>query len=305
MTRANPVGAEPLRYYATPGPFTDLAAHAAQVAALPEALPDLCAVAQGLIVHPFLVQLYGLDLATVRQDELQIRRASDMIDAILARDPRPLGEPRPPERRFVGNCRHFTVMLCALLRARGVPARARCGFGAYFNPGTFEDHWVCEVWDEERGAWKLVDAQLDGIQREAMHIPFDPLDVPRDQFLVAGEAWQRCRDGRADARRFGILDMRGLWFIRGNVIRDLAAFAKRELLPWDGWGPMSPQDPTDVDELTLLDRVASLTVAGDDEAATRLYRDDQRLRVPRKIVSFGPGGDAVVDLGDGVAENPP
>jgi hypothetical protein len=30
----------------------------------------------------------------------------------------------------------------ALLRAAGVPARARCGFGAYFRPGWLEDHWI-------------------------------------------------------------------------------------------------------------------------------------------------------------------
>jgi tRNA(Ile)-lysidine synthase len=37
-----------LRYYAEPGPFTDLAAHASRVRELPEALPDLCRVVQGL-----------------------------------------------------------------------------------------------------------------------------------------------------------------------------------------------------------------------------------------------------------------
>jgi hypothetical protein len=292
----------PTDYYATPGPFTDLGAHAAQVATLPQALLDLCHIVQGLIVHPFLARLYDLDPAALRQDELQIRRASEMVDAMLARDPRPLTEARPSERRFVGNCRHFTVLLCAFLRARGVPVRARCGFGAYFNPGTFEDHWVAEVWDHAGARWRLVDAQLDARQREAMNIHFDPLDVPRDQFQVAGDAWQRCRSGSADPRRFGILDMRGLWFVRGNVIRDLAAFAKRELLPWDGWGPMSPQDPTDADEIALLDRVAALTVAGDHKAAISVYRNDACLRVPRTIISFGPGGNAVVDLGEGVAE---
>jgi hypothetical protein len=28
-------------------------------------------------------------------------------------------------------------MLCAILREQEVPARARCGFGAYFNLGKF------------------------------------------------------------------------------------------------------------------------------------------------------------------------
>lgn len=297
-----PANSEALAYFATPGPFTDLSAHATRVRELPDALPDLCRVVQGLVVHPFLAHLYGLAPDAVRRDELETRPASEMVDRMLALDPRPLGEPRSPDRRFVGNCRHFTVLLCAFLRVRGVPARARCGFGAYFQASSFEDHWVCEVWDAARGSWFLVDAQIDPILREAMRISFDPLDVPRQQFLVAGDAWQRCRSGRADPQRFGILDLRGLWFVRGNLVRDLAAHAKRELLPWDGWGLMATQGESDAAELALLDRVAELTQAGDERHAEvlDLQNSEPGLRVPRVIVSFNLGG-AKVDLGPGVA----
>jgi hypothetical protein len=295
--------AEVLTYYGEPGPFTDLSLHAARVRELPETLLELCRIVQGLVVHPFLAHLYGLDPGTLRQDELQIRGATAIVDRMLAIDPRPLAEARPPDRRFVGNCRHFTVLLCALLRARGVPARARCGFGAYFAPSRFEDHWVCEVWDEPRSEWRLVDAQLDPLQREALKISFDPLDVPRTQFLVAGDAWQRCRSGSADPQCFGILDLRGFWFVRGNLVRDAAAHAKRELLPWDGWGLMLDRDrQSDAVELALLDRVAELTQAGEERHAELLALQDSEpgLRVPRVIVSLGPGGDATVDLGPGI-----
>jgi hypothetical protein len=272
---------------------------------LPEALPELCRVVQGLVVHPFLGHLYGLAPHAMRQDDLQVRPVAQMLDRILALDSSPLSQARPPERRFVGNCRHFTVMLCALLRARGVPARARVGFGNWFNPGSYEDHWVCEVWDEKRGSWHLTDAQLDEIQSKTFRISFDPLDVPRAQFLVAGDAWQRCRTGRAQAQRFGILDIRGLWFIRGNLLRDLAAFSKRELLPWDGWGfADNPVDPTESAELALLDRVAELTQtdAATHEEVLKFYDSNPRLRVPRVIMSFGPGGDRPVDLGPGISD---
>src|SRR5262245_53061916 len=153
-------------YYSSPGPFTDLANHAGRMSELPGGVADLCRVVQGLVVHPFFAQLYGLDPRALREDELQTRSASAMLDRILTLDPRPLSDARPPERRFVGNCRHFTTLLCAFLRARRVPARARCGFGAYFGPVNFEDHWVCEVRDEARGTWRLVDAQLDPAQIE-------------------------------------------------------------------------------------------------------------------------------------------
>ena len=301
MTSIAP-SSDALSYFAAPGPLTDLSAHTARVRTLPDAPSDLCRVVQGLVVHPFLAHLYGLDPAAIRREDLEIRGASEMLDRILALDPGPLVELRPAERRFVGNCRHFTVLLCAFLRARGVPARGRCGFGAYFTPSRFEDHWVCEVWDEHHGSWRLVDPQLDPVQRDALHIRFDPLDVPRTQFVVAGDAWQRCRRGRADPEQFGILDLRGLWFVRGNLVRDLAAHAKRELLPWDGWGLMATQHDSDAAELALLDRVAELTQAGDDRHRELLHVQgaEPGLRVPRVIVSFNLGGAQVV-LGPGVA----
>jgi hypothetical protein len=297
------VRTEARAYYAAPGPFTVLGAHAERTRALPSGAGELCRVVQGLVIHPFLAHHYGLEPAGVRLDDLETRTAAAMVARILALDPRPLAEPRPPERRFVGNCRHFTVLLCALLRAQRRPARARCGFGAYFGESTFADHWVAEIWEEERGAWCLVDAQLDDVQRRVFGIGFDPLDVPRDQFLVAGDAWQRCRSGRADPDRFGILDLHGLWFVRGNVVRDLAAFSKRELLPWDAWGLMAKREDGDAAEMALLDRVAELTQAGDDRHAERLRLHDSEagLRVPRVVTSFNLGG-AEVDLGPGVAD---
>jgi transglutaminase superfamily protein len=306
MSQGDSVGEEPngaaRAYYAAPGPLTDLSRYNAQIGELPTAIGDLCRVVQGLVVHPFLGHLYGLQPNEVRLAELETRTASDMMARILELDSRPLAEARPPQSRFVGNCRHFTVLLCALLRARGLPARGRCGFGVYFDRSTFVDHWVCEVWNEPRGSWHLIDAQLEAVQRAALRIQFDPLDVPRSEFVVAGQAWQRCRSGRADADSFGILDLRGLWFVRGNLVRDLAAFAKRELLPWDGWGIMATRDDGDAAEMALLDRVAELTLAGDDRHTERLelQRSHPGLRVPPSVLSFNLGG-APVSLDPGIA----
>nr|WP_245939303.1 hypothetical protein [Actinacidiphila glaucinigra] len=35
-------------------------------------------------------------------------------------------------------------MACAFLRARGMGARARCGFATYFVEGRGLDHWITE-----------------------------------------------------------------------------------------------------------------------------------------------------------------
>jgi hypothetical protein len=290
----SPVSAA-LAYYAEPGPLSALGLHAARARGLPAGLGELCRVVQGLVVHPFLAHLYGLEPGAVRHAELELRPVAAMLDRALGLDPRPLAEPRPPERRIVGNCRHFSLLLCSLLRAQGVPARTRCGFAAWFEPAKFTDHWLCEVWDDARSAWRFVDAQLDPRQREAFGTAFDPLDVPRTENLVAGEAWRRCRRGGVAPERFGILDLRGLWFVRGNVVRDLAAFAKRELLPWDGWGLMADPHESPAAELRLLDRAAELTLAGDERHAERLalQASEPGLRVPPRVVSFNLGGAAV------------
>src|SRR4029450_9182395 len=84
--------------------------------------------------------------------------------------------------------------------------------------------------------------RIDNRQRELFRIRFDTADVPRDQFVVAGDARSLCRGGRTNPSAFGILDMHGLWFIAGNLIRDVAALNNREMLPWDVWGAMRRQD---------------------------------------------------------------
>ncbi len=263
--------------------MTDPGEQAGLFAGLPRDVAALRDVVQGLLLHIFWAERYGEALSDERKQEVQLRIVPRQLARIHALDPRPLTEARPPERRLVGNCRDFSVLLCAMLRHLGVPARARCGFGAYFIPGHFEDHWVCEYWNARETRWVLVDAQLDSLQRETLRIPFDPLDVPRDQFLTGGKAWQVCRRGQADPDRFGIFDMKGLWFIRGDLLRDLFALNKVEILPWDHWGLIS-KDERDLtaDDLALLDQAAELTLAGDEafDAVRSMYASEPALRMP-------------------------
>ena len=65
---------------------------------------------------------------------------------------------------------------------------------------------------------------------------FDPADQPEGEFLTGAEAWLRCRAGDADPNDFGIFDEHGLWFVFSDLMLDLAAINKVELLPWDSWG---------------------------------------------------------------------
>ena len=274
-----------LSYYAHPGMMTDPRDLAFMFAELPTEVGELCRVVQQNLLHVYWAERYGRTPSEQDKETLNLRSVYQKLQRMRHVDVLPLTEPRPVAERQIGNCRDFTLLLTAMLRYQGVPARARCGFGAYFMPDHYEDHWVAEVWNGAR--WMLVDAQLDELQCEALHLTFDPLDVPRDQFVVAGAAWQKCRRGEARPEDFGIFDMHGWWFIWGNVVRELLAFNKVEILPWDyeiGFfthrleDPLPPEGP----ELAEYDRMAALTVAGDPAflALRNLYACEPQLHVP-------------------------
>lgn len=275
--------ASALDYYATHGPITDPGPNRALLAGLPTDIEALCRVVQGLLVHIHWAEKMGVTLAESRRAEVNLRAVDLQLQRLCELDDAPLTIPRPHERRLVGNCRDFSVLLCAILREKHMPARARCGFATYFTPGRFEDHWVCEVWDAPRERWRRVDAQLDSYQREVLGIDFEPLDVPPGRFLVAGEAWQRCRAGETDPDAFGIFDMHGWWFIQGNLLRDLLSLARLELLPWDGLPRMAaPGQSLSADDFSFADRIAALTVEADRhlEEIQSLLASDPGLRPP-------------------------
>lgn len=278
-----------LEFYASPGRMTDLRAIEDRVANLPADVPGLCRVVQGLIVHPFWASRYGVGGVAERDEELQIREAASILEKVLEIDDRPLADPREPSKRVLGNCRDFTTVATALLRHKGVAARGRCGFATYFQAGKYVDHWVVQWWDGAR--WMLTDPQLDAFQLNAIAADFDALDVPCDRFIDAGRAWHLYRAGEADGDDFGILDMWGPWFIRGNVSRDLASLNKVEMLPWDAWGDL---DATPTDEET--DRVAAVAASAEFDAVRALYESDERLRVGDEITSFRSSGPVKVRL---------
>jgi hypothetical protein len=263
--------------YQQPGPMTSAGKYADLLRTLPRELPALTSAIHGLQIHEYMLDGYGVSVPDSRKRESHLRRLDHMLAALHARDSRPLDEARVPAERSIGVCRHFTVWFVAALRAHGIAARARVGFATYFNPPQVEDHWVGEYWNAREKRWVLVDAQLDELQRKGMKIDFDPLDVPRDRFVVAHAAWTGCRNGKLDPSKYGfsVLDMTGFWFIAGDLVRDAAALNGMELLPWDVWGRMpKPNATLTQEELAFFDRLAQLTAAPDGRTSElhELYR---------------------------------
>jgi hypothetical protein len=278
-----------LAVYRVQSAVTDPGQHADLFAALPADLPGLARVAGGLVVHYFADKwVLGYEAPGDRLGEVDTRTVGAMLARLRVLDGRPLTEARPPERRLVGCCRDYAVLLCAMARHRGIPARLRVGFADYFVPGSWEDHAVAEGWDLAAGRWRLIDAQLGAPQMAYYRIPFDPLDVPRDRFLVGGRAWRMCRRGEADPNSFGVSvpgAPRGWPFLRSRLLLDLAALNRQEMLQWDGWGLSEPAAST----LALLDEVARLTEGDIDPSLVQaLATAHPELAVPSVIRSFSP-----------------
>ncbi len=284
------------QYYASPGIFTSVGDFGAQVEALPDDVATLAGAVQNVLIHRFWAQGYGVEVPPERDTEQGLHSADAMLRRAMQLDAAPIGADRPPSSRVFGICRHFSTMLAAFLRHKGVPSRARCGFATYFEPGKYVDHWICEYWDRTGGGWRQVDAQLDALQLHVVKPDFDPLDVPRDRFLVAGDVWRKIGSGEIDGNTCGIAEWWGDWYAVGNLTLDVASLQKVELLPWEPFGvARAPGSSVADEDLSLVQRIAELTATGDDASIAdllRLANDDARLRPPDATLEAARRADA-------------
>lgn len=271
-------------YFAAAGPLTGLTPDQAElIRGLALGPEGLCRVAQGLLVSP--PDAVGAGLSEQRMAERNTRPASALLRRALELDGQTgLTEPRPPDRRVVGTCRHFAVLATALLRAVDVPTRARCGFATYFVPPRKVDHWVVEYWSSDQGRWIRADPEyLDRATPGSARTD----DLRPGEFLTAGEAWQLIRSGREDPMEFGVFGTEnwGAGEVRGNAMRDLASLAgKVEMLPWDEWGPMndSYEGRTGADFDLLIDQLAAATADPESSDLQPVY---DQLAVPADMIA--------------------
>lgn len=239
---------ENISFFLTHGEYTDPKEHTSIVSDLGGDLRTLVTTIQGLLIHDFFGKTLYDDppkaAAFASRETLPI---ADRLSQIVIRENDPPLSELPTSDRLVGTCRDFALMLCAFLRQNRVAARVRCGFANYVGGEHYEDHWLCEYWDEGERRWIKVDAQLDEAHRQHLNIDFDPYDVPDFRFIVAHRAWELIRTDAMEADWFGSGEHRGLWFVRINTARDLMALCKHEKSPWDDWRNMSEPERT-IDE---------------------------------------------------------
>lgn len=295
-------------HYRNQSIFSDPGEFAPWLVTLLPDLPTLHHAANQLVFHySQRDQFAQLGIAEDRLREIDTRYADEMFRLVQALDGSPLGTPREPARRMLGCCRDYTLFLVAMARHHGIPARSRVGFATYFIPGWFGDHVVAEIWDASRNCWRLVDANLDaGYTNPGDGHILNVLDLPRDRFLTAPNAWQRCRSGDADPERFRVdpdLDepyLRSWPYLIHNLLTDLAALNRQEVILWDTWGLSDPEATVGPEQLAILDALAvDLSSEQMDANSVVSWSAHDVLRVPNPVTTWSPatpGESRLVEL---------
>lgn len=223
-----------------------------------------------------------------RISEIDLRYTDAMLKRIHELEPVEPGAMRAPSHRMVGCCRDWALLFVSLARHHGFAVRSRVGFANYFAKDWWIDHTIAEIWDEAGQRWRLIDPELADGFAPAAGKPFDPLDIPRHQFLPGLDAWQRVRAGELDETSFVVAPqidlpaLRGFPYLWHNVVQDLAALNRHEMILWDVWG--IDLDPVNADGAALLDEVAAASTL----AEWQHHFSREEFRVPTSVLSFSP-----------------
>jgi len=160
---------------------------------LPESLEALCDRIKKQLIHPFDLEKYSDRIPKDRvYEDRAIPTVSLMLAELLKRDENGLVASRQPEDRLVVACVHHSLLLASILRYRGIPVRIRAGYAKYIgdNHNIRVSHVICEVWDQQRNKWLLVDPDRQRI------------DFPRREFEFAYETWERLKSKKINKKQY-------------------------------------------------------------------------------------------------------
>lgn len=152
-----------------------------------------------------------------------------MTAELFRMDERGFVPDRAVEHKIVVCCRYVAVLMAAILKAKGIPARCRAGFAPYFTPDTSADHWITQYWSTQERRWISVDADAFF---DVDKLGFDPYDIPHDKFDWAAETWLGIRNGTKDGSRFIYADGLGTNSLKAAVrylFYDFHALMNQEL----------------------------------------------------------------------------
>ena len=273
---------DPNLFYLEQSKFTGPGKYQEMYDILPDNIEDLCDITSTLLFST--ADLESQDIKSINPEKIQTDitylTVEEMLDGLSLRSKKDLIKPRVRlSERVATNCRNSSLLLCSMLRHKGIPARMRMGFNCYMHGwvfhGIFHDKALVEYWCSKDCRWKLVDNRLTKFNLERFRIKFSKYDIPNDKFMTAPQIWLDCIYGKRLANDFGCGGVpgatsfrRGLWYIRNMLIHDLFMLNKVELSFWYTWGYMFSHVEKDQDllldknQMTLFSDIAEVLCSG-------------------------------------------
>lgn len=190
---------------------------------------------------------------------------------------------RPKDMCAVSNTSQYANLLLCLLRSEGIPCRKRVGFIRD------EDvYGVIEYGDKLSGfeTHEIVEYYQDGGWKKA-----DPQGLERFEFIPAAEVYKKVRAGELDADEYKDAEESGLKVVIENLMLDLAAVNKWEMLAWDRYGWMQRGlEEYSVRTWQILDQAADALTSDpfDTETLKAIYESEEGLMVPEKVYCNSP-----------------
>lgn len=196
---------EILDFYKQTSQFTDLGYYKEFAKNLPNDIEELCVLQRMQIIHPvayndknirskskcFWGDMTKVPITRLDYEEDYFPTAQSMIAELLRKNPN-YNINREAKDKIHITCRGQAILLASILKAKGIPARARSGFAPYIKyDGISYDHWITEYYDEKEKVWKLVDADEHCPDHE---MGFDLNNIPYDKFIFGANAYLGLRE---------------------------------------------------------------------------------------------------------------
>ncbi len=192
---------------------------------------------------------------------------SAMLTELFRRDTRGFIDNRAAADKLILTCRFTAILMVAILKAKGIPARARCGFAPYFEvegleEGKSYDHWIIQYWNGQESRWMTADP--DACLED--YINFDLFDMPENTFDFSADAWLAVREGKVEGRHFkDAVGLEGLVTISWQLFHDFHALMNDEILYQHGPKYLFNRiDKLTEEELKEIDNLAELMQKPDD-----------------------------------------
>ena len=299
---------ENLDFYLKTSEFTDLGKYKQEAIDLWENkcgrdLKNLCHLLMNVVVHRVIIQMalkgedvknYGdfsfIDFRTPMCEDDKFLTASAMFNEIFRRDSKGFYIGRPAENRLILTCRYVSVLTSAILKANGIPCRCRAGWAKYLRETDVVDHWVNEYYDKKQKRFVMIDMDdlydinfLGFELYKKNGITYQYLDIPKEQFYTASDAWLNFRKDKNFINNF----TEGSFKVTANNIikylfLDFYALNNFELnYTFKPLAYNKPFNELTNEELHELDCLAMLLKNPDEnfEKLNRLYNANSKLRM--------------------------